>query len=492
MLIGLLAGLGWTLLTPPFQVPDETAHFAYVQYLAETGKRPGGSPASEISTEQIAVMGAIRTTTIIGRPLESPPATRAADQAADQQIEAARRHLPRDDGGGPSTASGQPPLYYLVAAVPYRLTSWASLPTRLAAVRLLGALFLALTAGLARLLVLEFLPGRSWAGARRRVRGRAAAGDGLHLRRGDAGWPVDAGGDRSAVHGGADLAARADPAACRLTFGAFVGAGMLTKLTFVAFVPPAILFGLVVVWRDRALFAPTGPDGRARSAWTGVLGVAARIAAPMLGLRSCCRFLYFVWSKAQGLPLRAPGSATARPPVELRRLRSSARSCPTRGSCSCLARGSRYAQFPYPPFTETWLTGLIGRYGWLDYTAPQWMIDWGLNLVRAGFVLIAVGLVRLRHQWRQVLPIALLLGAFVASLLLVIGHAGYGYRNATGLVFEQARYVFPIVGVYALGVALVCWACGRRFAPVVAGLLVALFAVHELSGMMLTLARYQG
>ena len=38
--VALLNGLAWSLITPPFQVPDENAHYAYVQELAERGKLP--------------------------------------------------------------------------------------------------------------------------------------------------------------------------------------------------------------------------------------------------------------------------------------------------------------------------------------------------------------------------------------------------------------------------------------------------------------------
>src|SRR5690349_12485556 len=36
----LLAGIAWALLVPPWQAPDEDAHFAYVQTLAELHRLP--------------------------------------------------------------------------------------------------------------------------------------------------------------------------------------------------------------------------------------------------------------------------------------------------------------------------------------------------------------------------------------------------------------------------------------------------------------------
>jgi len=39
-LVAFVSAACWSFITPPFQVPDEPAHFAYVQQLAETGKLP--------------------------------------------------------------------------------------------------------------------------------------------------------------------------------------------------------------------------------------------------------------------------------------------------------------------------------------------------------------------------------------------------------------------------------------------------------------------
>jgi len=46
-LVALLNAACWSFITPPFQVPDEQDHFAYVQQLAETGHLPSKSPPSQ-------------------------------------------------------------------------------------------------------------------------------------------------------------------------------------------------------------------------------------------------------------------------------------------------------------------------------------------------------------------------------------------------------------------------------------------------------------
>ncbi len=44
-LIAFLNAGSWALITPPFQTPDEPDHFAYAQYIAETGHAPSTTPA---------------------------------------------------------------------------------------------------------------------------------------------------------------------------------------------------------------------------------------------------------------------------------------------------------------------------------------------------------------------------------------------------------------------------------------------------------------
>jgi 4-amino-4-deoxy-L-arabinose transferase-like glycosyltransferase len=119
----------WSLVTPPFEGPDEPAHVAYVQYLAETSHAPCQSCARPrySSQERLALRGV----------------------AAD---------APRGHGGGPSVAATHAPPYYGLAALGY--ATGGSLFDRLAAMRLVSALLGALTAAMVLLTARELLPGR--------------------------------------------------------------------------------------------------------------------------------------------------------------------------------------------------------------------------------------------------------------------------------------------------------------------------------------------
>ena len=65
--------------------------------------------------------------------------------------------------GGASAVTNQPPLYYALEAIPYKLASGATLLDRLALMRLLSALMAGATALLTFLFVRECLPSRPWA-----------------------------------------------------------------------------------------------------------------------------------------------------------------------------------------------------------------------------------------------------------------------------------------------------------------------------------------
>ena len=58
--------------------------------------------------------------------------------------------------------------------------------------------------------------------------------------------------------------------------------------------------------------------------------------------------------------------------------------------------------------------------------------------------------------------------------------------------FPQARYLFPLLALYALAIVLATKALPRRWAPVLGALLVALAMAHNLFAETLTISRYYG
>jgi hypothetical protein len=260
--------------------------------------------------------------------------------------------------------------------------------------------------------------------------------------------------------------------------GVVVGAGVLTKLTYLALFIPAALAFVYLLWRDRARLQAQGV------APLRVLGagVAAFVALPIV---------FVLWVKATGMPLRPPGTAAGTsipadrlPPKTLR--------------TELVYAWQLYLprlpfmtdQFGFWPPDGTWLHGFAGRFGWLDYEVPAWLIRVARIVAVVGLALCAATAVRVRATlWRQ-RALLITLAAFAVVLFAAIAHQGYDYKVKTGFIFEQARYLFPLVSLYAAAVAAACLGLGRRLAPILAGVAVALFCLHDLAGVLVTLARY--
>jgi 4-amino-4-deoxy-L-arabinose transferase-like glycosyltransferase len=159
LLLGAVAAfvVAWALFVPPLQVPDEQAHFGYVQSLVEDGKRPkGGGRNAErhLSREEELAIHHSRALTIIQNPHQKPPWS----EDADARWRHAARELEGSGRGGISNLGTQavnPPLYYLYEAIPYELASGGDFFDRLYAMRLFSGLLLLVTAVAGWLLVGE-------------------------------------------------------------------------------------------------------------------------------------------------------------------------------------------------------------------------------------------------------------------------------------------------------------------------------------------------
>ena len=66
-LVAFVNAAVWAMVTPPFQVPDETGHVVYVQHLAETGDVPDKPGADPFSPELHALLDAVRFPDVVGR-----------------------------------------------------------------------------------------------------------------------------------------------------------------------------------------------------------------------------------------------------------------------------------------------------------------------------------------------------------------------------------------------------------------------------------------
>ena len=131
------------------------------------------------------------------------------------------------------------------------------------------------------------------------------------------------------------------------------------------------------------------------------------------------------------------------------------------------------------PVFNVWFKGLIGRYGWLDTTFPEWVYTVAVSVFGVVLALAARALWRARavvsRRGGEVLAYVVL----VAGFLLLVGWAGYSGRLANGFIFEQTRYLLPLGALYAALLAVAAKGAGA-VGRAVAATLVVLACGHAL------------
>jgi len=148
LLVGALQSIAWDIALPAFQGPDESAHYDYIQYLAETGSLPSAtSGRSPNSSETSSALNDLNLSSLIGN-FDSRPAWSSADLSYWHQAEQNLARGARSDGDGPNPIAKNPPLYYAAMSIPYRLVVWLPLLKRLFFLRLFNSLCFLATIGL--------------------------------------------------------------------------------------------------------------------------------------------------------------------------------------------------------------------------------------------------------------------------------------------------------------------------------------------------------
>ena len=94
----------------------------------------------------------------------------------------------------------------------------------------------------------------------------------------------------------------------------------------------------------------------------------------------------------------------------------------------------------------------------------------------------------MRRHWSELAVFAVCALGLAAQIAV----AGYDYHNKTGFVFEQTRYLYPLIALYGTGIVAACTAFGRRVAPTLAAGYVGIATLHVLAAVFATVARYYG
>jgi Predicted membrane protein (DUF2142) len=470
-LIACLNGIGWSILTPVFQAPDEQDHVTYVQQLAETGTLPKPTGGVYYSPEMIAALIDLRTNAIGRHPTVGTIST-ATEQ---QQLEADLAADPgRTGSGGAGVATAEPPLYYALQVIPYELGSGGTLLERVALMRLLSALLGGVTALFAFLFVREALPRERWAWT---VGGLAIA---LAPLLGFMSGVVQPDVLIYAVSSAIFLCLarafrRGLTARLALAIGALVAAGFLSKFNFLGLLPGVLLGLLVITARARrssdrdalralALAIAIALTPLVLELLLGLLGGHSR-ASPLASAintnsattGSLLDKLEYVWQLY--LP-RLPGTRNDFPGIF--------------------------------PARAIWFNGFVGLYGFIDTVFPPWVNR--LALIPA--VLITILLIRAlvidRAALRRRLPELVSYLAIVLGVLAVVGGASYTFFIARQGSYTEPRYLMPLVVLLGAALALAARGAGRRWGPAAGTLIVVLFLAHDIFSQLLVAGRYYG
>jgi 4-amino-4-deoxy-L-arabinose transferase-like glycosyltransferase len=469
MLVAFLNAACWSLITPPFQVPDEPAHFAYTQQLAETGKLPTAR-SDQYSPEEMLAMQDLNQQNIMLRPATPSISSLAEQRLLERDLAASPD---RTDGGNAGVAGSQPPLYYALEAVPYGLGISKTLLDRLELMRLLSALMAGFTALFTFLFVREALPGVRWAWT--------VGGLGIAL------VPL-LGFMSGAVNPDAMLFAvsaalfyclarafrRGLTQRSASAIGAVIAVGILTKLNFIGLVPGAVL-GLVFLARAAArqnrrtayrwlvLGLAIGASPVVLYALVNVisnhatLGVVSRSFDSFRNHGSILDEISYLWQfylpRLPGMPHDFPGYLTIR---------------------------------------EIWFEGYVGRYGWLDTTFPIWAYN--AALLPAALIVLActrallASRVALRSRFRELLTYVVI----GVGLMMLVGADSYLKFPEIVAEFGQTRYLLPMLPLLGAVLALAARGAGRRFGPAVGALIIVLFFAHDIFSQLQVIARYYG
>lgn len=455
----------WAVVTPAFQVPDETVHVGYVEYLAETGKLPSdrlGTHAAVFAPEELKAIEGTRF------EVESRPAwSRTRDREVDRVLAQPLGRISQFSAG---YATPNPPLYYALDVIPYKLGSGLQFYDRLLLMRLLSALLAAFTVGCCFMFVRELLPTTPWAW---RVGALAVAFQPLFAFIGGG-----VNNDNLVFAAGAALfagLARAFARGLTPARGAWIGAaavvGMLAKGSMFGLLPGAGLGVLGMLLR-------ASPERRS-TALRGLLTAAFVAAVPMAG-----------WLVANDVVFHRTAATT-----------SSGVSV-TGSGITISGQLSYLWQFFLPrlPFMQRWFGGLplwnvyftafVGRFGWYLYGFPDWVNQVALAIYAGALALVALALARarlaLRSRWVELACYA----TMCAGLLVLIAIVGYRSLAGSHIPFEQARYLLPLLPLYAALIALAARGAGRRWGPALGGVLVVFAMGHSLFAMLLTISRY--
>ncbi|MEA2350120.1 MAG: hypothetical protein QOG86_1061 [Thermoleophilaceae bacterium] len=472
--IAFAGAAAWSLVTPSFNAPDESEHFAYAQHLAETGTAPSGD-GEQLSSEERTATDALRLFSTVETGDGKPPWLPVAEtiwRVDRSHFRPGESSLRRDDGGGAAVAtSAHSPLYYSLLVPPYAAGSGASIWTRLWLMRLVSALLGAVVAGCAVLVVREIVPRRPLL---------AVAAGLLVAFQPMFSFMSGAVNNDSGVNAAAAvlvyLLVRGLRRGLTVRLAAAIGAAMaitpLMKGTGFALYPAAVVAVGAMLWRARGSRAWARPAAALAGTAAGIFAVWAAVGPA---------FHRGAITTPGG---RAPGAGGAlHDPLGLAAYLWQV----FLPKLSFMTDG--WTSTDFPGF-QIWVVRGFGAFGWYAMTFADW-VYFVILAVMIGVAVMAV--LALRQRRAAARGLAVPLAVLALAVIGVIGgvHAYYfGESPNYGVIPEQGRYAFPaITALAAIAVgSLLALPRGWRV-PAVACLVAAMMWL-DYAGQLTALARF--
>jgi hypothetical protein len=459
--------VSWAILIPPLQGPDEQAHFAYVQQLAENGKMPSGSSEENYSPEELAGMRDLEFGETILNPATDAVPSR---ERREKLLHDLSQPLSRKGDGSVGVAASEPPLYYALQTIPYAIGAGSSLLTQLTLMRLFSALLTGLTALFVFMFVREALPGTPWAWT---VGGLGAA---LSPLLGFVGGSIDPDALLFVVCAAlfyclARAFRRGFEPRIAAAIGAVVAIGILTKVNFVALVPGAFLGMILLALRAarisrheayRSLALACGIAGSPvlvyilinLASHKALLGIVSGSITGVADHKLSAEVSYiwqFYLPRLPGMPKDFPGIV---------------------------------------PLWNIWFKGLIARYNWLETSFPGWVYK--AALIPAAMIagLCVRELYAGREELRKRLPELAVYGAMLLGLMVLLAAASFESFPTLNAGDSEPRYFLPMLALGAALLALAARGAGKRWGPVAGVAIVVLILCHNVLSQLLEISRY--
>jgi Predicted membrane protein (DUF2142) len=469
-LIALLNATAWSLIVPPFQGRDEFEHFAYVEQIAENGTLPeNGRETGIYSPEEALVLRGLHYDEVVFSP-QTPAISSMAEQRTLMQDVHAGASL--QGTGEAGVATSEPPLYYAIQTIPYALAR-GNILAQLQLMRLVGALFGAITALLSFLFLREILPSEPW----------AASVGALCV----ALQPLFAFISGSVNPDTMLLAVCAAVLLClarafrrgltrrlAVTLGVLIAVGFLTKLNFIGFALGVFAGLAVLATREarasgrRALLSPA---------------IAAAIAVSPVGLYALRNIL----SNHPAFGILSGGTSLL--------------------SAQSLSHELSYIWQVYLPrlpgmtryfagivtFKDIWFDRSVGLYGWMDTMFPTWVDNLALLPAVAVALLCARELIARVNALRARVAELGVYTTITVGVLVMIGASSY-ISDAVHheLAFGEPRYLLPLLPLLGAVIALAVRGAGRRLAPAAGAAMIVLFLAYDVFSQLQVIARYYG